>query len=96
MRTLGYKDTGNKIFRYERGLTSMIYISFGNKTKGNKDQNTEHNKLANNRLANKPEEFNQKTKNVAKTKLITTSVDKLLCTDPKDMQLLSIKKNSTS
>ena len=66
MRTLGYKDTGNKIFRYERGLTSMIYISFGNKTKGNKAQNTEHNKLVNNRLANKPEELIKKPKTLQK------------------------------
>ena len=66
MRTLGYKDTGNKIFRYERGLTSMIYISFGNKTKSNKAQNTEHNKLANNRLANKSEELIKKPKTLQK------------------------------
>ena len=66
MRTLGYKDTWNKIFRYERGLTSMIYILFDNKTKGNKAQNTEHNKLANNRLANKPEELIKKPKTLQK------------------------------
>ena len=32
-------------------------------------------------------------KNFATTKLITTSVDKLLCADPKDMKLVSIKGN---
>ena len=30
---------------------------------------------------------------LAKTKLITTSVDKLLCADPKYMKLVSIKGN---